>query len=73
MSDYNSLNYREQGGEKWVINGALEFGPDAEIINLPVQALKVSSLADDANLTTTVAKVNALLEAMQESGLMASE
>ena len=73
MSDYNSLNYREQGGEKWVVNGVLEFGPDAEVDGFPLQALKVSSLAADADLATTVAKLNALLGAFEESGLMASE
>lgn len=70
---YNAKNYTEQGGEKTVIGGTLEFGDGAKIENLPVQVLKVSSLADDADLTTAVAKINELMEAMQDSGLMADE
>lgn len=73
MSDYNTKNYREQGGDNWVINGVLKFGPGAEVEDFPLQALKVSSLASNANVATTVAKVNELLEALEGSGLMASE
>lgn len=32
---YNVKNYTEQGGEKTVIGGVLEFGPDAEVKNFP--------------------------------------
>lgn len=32
---YNAKNYTEQGGEKTVIGGTLEFTDDAQVINLP--------------------------------------
>lgn len=32
---YNTKNYTEQGGEKTVIGGVLEFGPEAEVKNFP--------------------------------------
>lgn len=73
MSGYNSLNYREQGGEKWVVGGTLAFEDGAAVEGFPLQALTVSSLPSGSNVATTVAKVNELLDALQESGLMASE
>ena len=73
MSTYNAKNYTEQGGEKTVIGGTLEFGAGAEVVNFPLQALKVSSLADDASAADTLAKVNEILDALEASGLMADE
>ncbi len=32
---YNTKNYTEQGGEKTVIGGTLEFTDDAKVVNLP--------------------------------------
>ncbi len=32
---YNAKNYTEQGGEKTVIGGTLEFGEGAKIVNMP--------------------------------------
>ena len=32
---YNAKNYTEQGGEKTVIGGTLEFASGAKIVNLP--------------------------------------
>lgn len=33
--DHNVKNYTEQGGEKTVIGGTLEFGEGAKIVNMP--------------------------------------
>ena len=35
MSEYNAKNYTEQGGEKTVIGGTLEFTDDAKVVNMP--------------------------------------
>lgn len=32
---YNAKNYTEQGGEKTVIGGTLEFGPESKVVNFP--------------------------------------
>ena len=73
MAGYNSKNYREQGGNTMVIGGTLKFEDGAQIENFPLKALKVSSLADDASAADTLAKVNEILDALEESGLMADE
>lgn len=36
---YNTKNYTEQGGEKTVIGGTLEFADDAKVVNLPAARL----------------------------------
>ena len=43
MSEYNAKNYTEQGGEKTVIGGILEFTDDAEVLNMPVSDLPIAS------------------------------
>lgn len=73
MSSYNSKNYHEQGGDNWVVGGGLKFEDGASIEGFPLQALTVSSLPSGATAATTAAKVNELLDALQSSGLMASE
>ena len=37
MSEYNTKNYTEQGGEKTVIGGILEFKEGAQVVNFPAQ------------------------------------
>lgn len=67
--DYSCKNYTEQGGEKTVIGGILEFKPGAKIIG-PLEnqadstAATVSALKDD---------LNALLAKLKEVGLMAAD
>jgi hypothetical protein len=39
MSDYNSKNYMEQGGEKWVIGGTLEIQSGASVTGLSADPL----------------------------------
>lgn len=45
MSDntYNTKNYREQGGEKWVIGGTLKVLPTATVSGLSTDPLQVAS------------------------------
>lgn len=77
---YNAKNYTEQGGEKTVIGGTLEFTDEAEVKNLP-KAIKteaggilaVDNLEDCA--ATDVAGVNAfintyLLARLRSAGIL---
>ena len=46
---YNAKNYTEQGGEKTVIGGILEFTDEAQVVNLPAGGLSYAS-ADRAGV-----------------------
>ena len=77
---YSAKNYTEQGGEKTVIGGTLEFTDDAKVKNLPkatktqVGGVKaVDNLEDCA--ATDVAGVNAfintyLLSRLRDAGIL---
>ncbi len=43
MIEYNAKNYTEQGGEKTVIGGTLEFADDADVQNMPETELPIAS------------------------------
>ncbi len=71
---YNAKNYTEQGGEKTVIGGTLEFASGAEVVNLP-EATKsatggikaVDNLKDCA--ATDVAGINDFINTHLLAGL----
>lgn len=71
---YNAKNYTEQGGEKTVIGGTLEFASGAKIVNLP-EATKnatggikaVDNLEDCA--ATDVAGINDFINTHLLAGL----
>ena len=65
---YNTKNYTEQGGDKTVIGGVLEFGMGARIAGFPGAANQAASTATTA---TNLAKdFNALLNKLKNAGLM---
>ena len=68
---YNSKNYMEQGGEKWIIGGTLEVLPGASVTGLPAVENQSDSIATDA--AGLVADFNALLAKLKAAGLMAAE
>jgi hypothetical protein len=68
---YNTKNYMEQGGEKWVIGGTLEVLPGATITGLPVTENQTGSIASDA--ASLVTDFNALLAKLKAAGLMAAD
>ncbi len=43
MSEYNAKNYTEQGGERTVIGGTMEFTEDAQVENMPDVELPIAS------------------------------
>lgn len=69
---YNSKNYTEQGGEKSVFNGTVEFGKEAVITGLPIIAEnQADSTATDVQGLLT--DFNALLAKLKSAGLMESD
>ncbi|MEK5393024.1 head fiber protein [Margalitia sp. FSL K6-0131] len=68
---YNTKNYMEQGGEKWVIGGTLEILPEASVMGLPAaENQRNSTAADVAGLVTDF---NALLAKLKAAGLMVAD
>ena len=77
MSEYNPKNYTEQGGDKTVIGGTLEFLDGAEVRNYPgenelkgrvstlentVSALEGQVSTLSGQLTALTARVDALVD-----------
>jgi hypothetical protein len=68
---YNSKNYMEQGGEKWIIGGILEVLPGASVTGLPAAENQADSTATD--VAGLVTDFNALLAKLKAAGLMAAD
>jgi hypothetical protein len=68
---YNSKNYMEQGGEKWIIGGTLEVLPGASVTGLPAAENQADSTATD--VAGLVTDFNALLAKLKAAGLMAAD
>lgn len=68
---YNSKNYMEQGGEKWIIGGTLEVLPGASVTGLPAAENQADSTATD--VAGLVTDFNALLAKLKAVGLMAAD
>lgn len=68
---YNSKNYMEQGGEKWIIGSTLEVLPGASVTGLPAAENQADSTATD--VAGLVTDFNALLAKLKAAGLMAAD
>ena len=68
---YNSKNYMEQGGEKWIIGGTLEVLPGASVTGLPAAENQADSTATD--VAGLVTDFNALLAKLKAASLMAAD
>jgi hypothetical protein len=68
---YNSKNYMEQDGEKWIIGGTLEVLPGASVTGLPAAENQADSTATD--VAGLVTDFNALLAKLKAAGLMAAD
>ncbi|SHO43571.1 head fiber protein [Anaerocolumna xylanovorans] len=68
---YNSKNYMEQGGEKWIIGGTLEVLPGASVTGLPAAENQANSTTTD--VAGLVTDFNALLTKLKAAGLMAAD
>ena len=72
--NYNAKNYMEQGGDKWVIGGALEIKEGATVTGLPsAEVLKAVNQADSVaeDVAALVTDFNGLLAMLKAAGLMA--
>ena len=71
---YNAKNYMEQGGDKWVIGGALEIKEGATVTGLPsAEVPKAANQADSVaeDVAALVTDFNGLLAKLKAAGLMA--
>ena len=68
MSGYNTKNYMEQGGDKWVIGGELEFDKMSGGV-LP----NIATPASDANAAAVRTALIALITSMKDHGLMTGD
>ena len=69
MSEYNTKNYTEQGGEKTVIGGTLEFKEGAQVVNLPAGVVNLPVAASD---TLGGVKVGSRLS-IDENGVLSAD
>ena len=69
MSEYNTKNYTEQGGEKTVIGGTLEFKEGAQVVNLPAGVVNLPVAAAD---TLGGVKVGSRLS-IDENGVLSAD
>jgi hypothetical protein len=67
---YNTKNYAEQGGEKWVIGGTLEFAEGAKVEGLLACGNQPDSTA--STIADLRADFNLLLAKLKAAGLMAT-
>ena len=66
----NVKNYKEQGGEKTVIDGELAIGATGKISKAGTQANHIADIANDANGTVIATAVNAILKALEDVGIL---
>lgn len=69
----NVKNYIEQGGEKTVIGGELNIASGGKITAAGTQANHIADIANDADGTAIATAVNAILKALEDVGILASE
>ena len=68
---YNTKNYTEQGGEKTVIGGTLEFGPEGKVVNFPeaskttVGGVKAAANLEDCQATIPVLPIPTPIQSMR--------
>ena len=70
---YNAKNYTDQGGERTVIGGILEFTDEARVVNLPDGSVGKAVAVADSTATTVAGlkdNFNALLASLRDAGLM---
>lgn len=71
-------NYHEQGGNKFVVGGTLEFAADATVTGLAATTAKAgiakqsTKVAAAAGSTPTKAEFDALIAALVTAGIMAA-
>lgn len=71
----NTKNYKEQGGDKWVVNGVLEVTEAGVLLLNNKPLIRSQNQAESAASTITELKddFNSLLEKLKYAGLMETE
>lgn len=71
---YNTKNYAEQGGDRWVIGGELDIPTGGKITANGVQAAAIANHADPATATAAdiATKQNQILAALRGAGIIAT-
>jgi hypothetical protein len=71
----NVKNYKEQGGDKWVISGILEVTADGQIIIEGIELKRAAAQADSVAATVAGLKddFNSLLAKLRTAGIIAEE
>ena len=71
----NTKNYKEQGGEKWIVNGELEITKTGALLLNGRPLVRAVKQADSTATTITDFKTdfNALLAKLKDAGLMETE
>jgi len=70
----NVKNYHEQGGDKWVVKGDLEFAEEGRLLFNGQQLKPAGGLVDLGSGDTVTATVyNQLLEKLYAAGIMAAD
>ena len=70
----NVKNYHEQGGDKWVVKGDLEFADGGRLIFNGQQLKPAEGLVDlDSGDTVTATVYNQLLEKLYAAGIMIAD
>ncbi|AQU03356.1 hypothetical protein B1774_04455 [Dehalococcoides mccartyi] len=67
---YNTKNYQEQGGEKWVIGGTLEVLPTATVTGLSSDPLQVATEATLGGIKAPAKTDEAVPVAVDEDGFL---
>lgn len=68
----NTKNYKEQGGDKWIVNGTLEITTEGEITidGTPITRATVQTESTAATVTELKNDLNNLITKLKNSGLM---
>lgn len=72
---YNTKNYRERGGERWVVNGVLEVTETGVLILNGKPLIRAANQLDSTASTIADLKTdfNSLLQKLKYAGLMEIE
>lgn len=70
---YNTKNYTEQGGEKTVIGGTLEFKEGAQVKGLPLPQLENQPASEATKVADVNDNLNALIVGLKETGYMVKD
>ncbi len=72
---YNTKNYRERGGEKWVVNGVLEVTEAGVLLLNDKPLIRSENQADSTASTISELKddFNSLLQKLKYAGFMEME